>query len=162
MRSSSLPEKSPGGSHGRAGSPALQRFVIEVETRGNTHVTDLTGAVRDKLSTLPAAKTGGVVHLFVVGSTAALSTMEYEPGLVNHDLKRTFQALIPDDARYDHESTWNDDNGHSHIRSTFIGPDVTIPFAEGGALMTGAWQQIVLLDFDTRPRLRTIIGTVLK
>ena len=138
-----------------------QRFTIEVETRGNTAVVDLTGEVQARLSALPAAKTGGVVHLFVVGSTAGLSTMEFEPGLVNHDLKRVLQELVPDDARYEHESTWNDDNGHSHIRSTLIGPDVTIPFARNGKLLTGAWQQIVLIDFDTRARMRTIIGTVL-
>lgn len=139
----------------------MQRFTIEVQTRGNTHVVDLTGEVRNRLASLPAAKVGGIVNLFVVGSTAALSTMEYEPGLVNHDLARTLQELVPDDANYDHESTWNDDNGHSHIRATFIGPDLNIPFAKDGELLTGAWQQIVLLDFDTRPRMRTIIGTVL-
>ena len=161
MRSGPSADKAANGTGHTGGAAGLQRFVIEVETRGNTSVTDLTGKVRDKLSALPAATTGGVVHLFVVGSTAGLSTMEYEPGLVNHDLKHTLQRLVPDDARYDHESTWNDDNGHSHIRATFIGPDLTIPFAEGGELLTGTWQQIVLLDFDTRPRLRTIIGTVL-
>lgn len=154
---SNSPEESPA----RRDATALQRFTIEVETRGNTAVVDLTGKVHDRLAELPAARTGGVVHLFVVGSTAALSTMEYEPGLVNHDLKRVLQELVPDDARYEHESTWNDDNGHSHIRSTFIGPDVTIPFAKGGELLTGKWQQIVLIDFDTRPRMRTIIGTIL-
>lgn len=139
----------------------LQRFTIEVETQGNTAVVDLTGHVRSRLASLPASRTGGVVHLFVVGSTAALSTMEFEPGLVNHDLRRVLQELVPDDARYEHESTWNDDNGHSHIRSTLIGPDLSIPFAPGGELMTGAWQQIVLVDFDTRPRMRTVIGTIL-
>ena len=87
--------------------------------------------------------------------------MEFEPGLVNHDLKRVLQELVPDDAHYEHESTWNDDNGHSHIRSTFIGPEVSIPFARGGELLTGKWQQIILIDFDTRPRMRTVIGTVL-
>ena len=142
-------------------SAELQRFTIEVETRGNTAVVDLTAMVQNRLAALPAARRGGVVHLFVVGSTAALSTMEFEPGLVNHDLKRVLQELVPDDAHYEHESTWNDDNGHSHIRSTFIGPDVMVPFGKGGELLTGQWQQIVLLDFDTRPRMRTVIGTVL-
>lgn len=152
------PEETPGS---RGAPPGLQRFTIEVETRGNTAVVDLTSMVQQRLSELPAARQGGVVHLFVVGSTAALSTMEFEPGLVNHDLKRVLQQLVPDDAHYEHESTWNDDNGHSHIRSTFIGPDVTIPFARGGELLTGKWQQIILIDFDTRPRMRTVIGTVL-
>ncbi len=146
---------------GRKADNPLQRFTIQVETAGNVAVVDLTGEIADRVKKTPAAKAGGVVHLFVVGSTAALSTMEFEPGLANHDLRRVLQELIPDDARYEHESTWNDDNGHSHIRSTLIGPGLTVPFAPGGELLTGAWQQIVLIDFDTRPRMRTIIGTIL-
>ena len=160
MARGSNPQQQP--EHPDAGSGrSLPRFTIEVETRGNTAVVDLTRMVRDRLASLPAAAGGGVVHLFVVGSTAALSTMEFEPGLVNHDLKRVLQELVPDDARYEHESTWNDDNGHSHIRATFIGPDLSIPFAAKGQLLTGDWQQIGLIDFDTRPRMRTVIGTVL-
>lgn len=161
MRHRSPSEENPPGPLRPEDAARLQRFTIEVETQGNTAVVDLTGHVRSRLASLPAAKTGGVVHLFVVGSTAALSTMEFEPGLVNHDLRRVLQELVPDDARYEHESTWNDDNGHSHIRSTLVGPDLSIPFAPGGELLTGAWQQVVLIDFDTRPRMRTIIGTVL-
>jgi secondary thiamine-phosphate synthase enzyme len=102
----------------------------------------------------------GVVHLFVVGSTAALTTIEFEPGLVKHDVKAVLQRLVPDDARYEHEATWNDDNGHSHIRSALVGPSVMIPFSNG-KLLTGEYQQVVLLDFDTRPRKRKIIGTVI-
>jgi secondary thiamine-phosphate synthase enzyme len=78
--------------------------------------------------------------------------VEYEPGLVKHDLPRTFQQL--------HEATWNDDNGHSHVRAALLGPGLTVPIS-GGRLLTGEWQQVVLIDFDTRPRRRTIICTVI-
>jgi secondary thiamine-phosphate synthase enzyme len=101
----------------------------------------------------------GVVHLFSVGSTCALTTIEYEPGLVQHDLKATFQKLVPDDASYDHEATWNDDNGHAHIRASLIGPSLSVPFSNG-KLLIGEYQQIVFIDFDTRPRRRRVIGTI--
>ena len=142
-------------------SLAARRFTVEVETAGDTQLLDLTARVRDKLAALAAAKPGGVVHLFVVGSTAALSTVEFEPGLVQHDVAAAFQRLAPDDLAYHHEATWNDDNGHSHVRATLVGPSLTVPFDPGGRLLLGTWQQIVLIDFDTRPRRRTIIGTVL-
>jgi secondary thiamine-phosphate synthase enzyme len=102
----------------------------------------------------------GLVHLYVVGSTAALTTIEFEPGLVKHDLAATLQKLVPDDAFYHHEQTWNDDNGHSHIRASLLGPGLTIPFSRG-RLLTGEYQQVVLVDFDTRPRKRTVIGTII-
>ena len=140
---------------------ASRRFTVELETGGNAQVVDLTGRVGDKLAKLPAAKAGGVVHLFVVGSTAALTTVEFEPGLVDHDVAAAFQRIAPDDIEYLHEQTWNDDNGHSHVRATLVGPSLSVPFDAGGGLMLGTWQQIVLLDFDTRPRRRTVIGTVL-
>jgi secondary thiamine-phosphate synthase enzyme len=100
------------------------------------------------------------VNLFVVGSTAALTTIEYENGLIKHDLPNVLQRLVPDNDRYEHEATWNDDNGHSHIRAALVGASVTVPFANG-KLLTGEYQQVVLIDFDTRPRRRVIICTVL-
>ena len=135
----------------------MQRFTLEFSTEGNTDIINVSPELSKRLAQVQGA---GLVHLFVVGSTAALSTMEFEPGLVKHDLKATLQRLIPDDAHYEHEATWNDDNGHSHIRSSLIGPSLTIPFA-GGKLLTGEYQQVVLVDFDTSPRRRTIIVTVL-
>lgn len=139
--------------------PSRRRFTVEFETHGHCHVVDITPRLHEELA--GRVEGVGVLHAFVVGSTAALSTTEYEPGLVNHDLRHTFQKLIPDDATYDHESTWNDDNGHSHVRATLIGPSITVPFDENGKFLTGTWQQIVLLDFDTRPRRRTVICTIL-
>ena len=135
----------------------MQRFTLDVETDGNNDIVnlnpELTQRIRDH-------KGDGVVSLFVVGSTAGLTTLEYETGLVKHDVPNTLQKLVPDDARYEHEATWNDDNGHSHIRAALIGPSVMIPFSNG-KLLTGEYQQVVLIDFDTRPRRRVVICTIL-
>lgn len=133
----------------------MERFNLDVETDGNNDIVNLNSELNRKL----AGKGDGVVNLFVVGSTAALTTLEYETGLVKHDVPNVLQKLVPDDARYEHEATWNDDNGHSHIRSALIGPGLTVPFARG-KLLTGEYQQIVLIDFDTRPRRRTVICTI--
>ena len=138
-------------------STTMTRFTLDVSTEGNTDVVNLTPQLADKVR----AVTGdGLVHLFVVGSTAALTTIEFEPGLVKHDLKAALQRLVPDDARYEHEATWNDDNGHSHIRAALVGPNLTVPFTNGKLIM-GEYQQVVLLDFDTRPRRRKIVCTLL-
>ena len=135
----------------------MKRFTITVETDGNTHIINLNPELGIKLK---GTKGEGLVHVFVAGSTAAITTLEFEPGLVKHDIPNILQKLVPDDAHYDHEATWNDDNGHSHVRSALLGPGLTIPFADG-KLLTGEWQQVVLIDFDTRPRRRTIICTVI-
>ena len=135
----------------------MKRFTIEVFTEGDTDVQNLSPQVAQNLR---AHGGDGILHLFVVGSTAALTTLEFEPGLVKHDLAALMQKLVPDDATYQHEQTWNDDNGHSHLRSALLGPGLSLPFANG-KLMTGEYQQIVLVDFDTRPRKRIVIGTIL-
>ena len=136
----------------------MRRFTLDINTNGDTDIVNLMPHVAPRVREIGAGD--GVLHLFVVGSTAALTTIEFEPGLVKHDLPALFQRLIPDDARYDHEATWNDDNGHSHLRASMLGPSVTIPYSNG-KLLTGEYQQVVLIDFDTRPRRRTIIGTAL-
>ena len=136
----------------------MQRFTLEVFTEGNTDIVNLQGELAKRLRELKVSG-DGLLHLFVVGSTAALTTIEFEPGLVKHDLPAALQRLVPDDARYEHEATWNDDNGHSHVRAALIGPGLTVPFSNG-KLLTGEYQQVVLLDFDTRPRKRTVIVTV--
>src|SRR5688572_37365 len=135
----------------------MQRFTMEFSTEGNTDVINVSPELTRRLA---GTSGSGIVHLFILGSTAALTTLEFEPGLVKHDLKEVFQKLIPDDAHYEHEQTWNDDNGHSHVRAAMLGPSLTIPFANG-KLLTGEYQQVVLIDFDTSPRRRTIIATVL-
>ena len=136
---------------------ALKRFTLEMHTEGNTDVKNLSPELGKHLRDVQG---DGLVHLFVVGSTAALTTIEFEPGLVKHDLAATLQKLVPEDGFYHHEQTWNDDNGHSHIRASLLGPGLTIPFSRG-RLLTGEYQQVVLVDFDTRPRKRTVIGTII-
>lgn len=135
----------------------MQRFTLEIDTDGNTEIVNLNPELTRHLRDVRGE---GVVNLFIVGSTAGLTTLEFETGLVKHDVPNTLQRLIPDDARYEHEATWNDDNGHSHIRAALIGASLTVPFSNG-KLLTGEYQQVVLIDFDTRPRRRVVIGTIL-
>lgn len=131
---------------------------ITLQTRGNTDILDLTDQTRAAVSR--SGVTRGTVTLFNVGSTAALSTIEYEPGLVRHDIDAALEKLAPAAGRYEHEETWHDDNGHAHVRATLMGPSLTVPIVDG-QLTLGTWQQIVLLDFDTRPRARTVICQIL-
>jgi secondary thiamine-phosphate synthase enzyme len=135
----------------------MHRFIVELSTDGNNEIVNLNPQLSERIRDI---KGEGLLHLFVPGSTIALTTLEYEPGLVKHDLPRVLQRLIPDDVPYEHEATWNDDNGHSHVRSSLIGPSLTVPFSNG-KLLTGEYQQVVLIDFDTRPRRRKVICTVM-
>ena len=98
----------------------MKRFTIEISTDGNSDIVNLNPELAKRIRETPG---DGVVHLFVPGSTAGLTTLEYESGLVKHDMPAALPALFPDDAHYDHEATWNDDNGHSHMRSAFIGAE---------------------------------------
>ena len=93
--------------------------------------------------------------VFVTGSTAAVTTIEFEPGAVA-DLNRVWDQLAPRDGTYEHHLRWGDDNGSSHVRAAMLGPSVSIPF-EAGRLLVGTWQQIVLIEFDTRPRTREVV-----
>lgn len=133
------------------------RDEIHRSTRGHTHILDISaelrGAVRD------AGVALGQCTAMVVGSTAALSTLEHEPGLVEHDIEAALADIAPEDGHYEHEATWGDDNGHSHVRACLVGPSVSLPVVDG-ELPLGRWQQVVLLDFDTRPRERTVVVTV--
>ena len=135
----------------------MKRFAIEFTTEGSDEIINLSAQVTAELRSVSG---DGVIHLFAVGSTCALTTIEYEPGLVKHDMKQTMQRLVPDNLRYDHEATWNDDNGHSHVRASLIGPSLSVPFSNG-KLLTGEYQQIAFMDFDTRPRRRRVIGTIM-
>src|SRR5205085_8859625 len=119
----------PGRRHGSATTavgPSMQRFTLEFQTEGNTHVINLSPELGKRLADVRGS---GLVHLFVIGSTAALTTLEYEPGLVRHDLKESLERFAPENGHYEHEATWNDDNGHSHLRAAILGPGLTIPFA---------------------------------
>jgi len=98
----------------------------------------------------------GIVCVFNVGSTAGITTTEFEPGLANYDLDAAFERFAPENARYEHEETWHDDNGHSHVRASFLGPSLNVPLVHG-QLTLGTWQQIILIEFDTRPRDRSVV-----
>ena len=128
--------------------------TLEIPTKGNCHIVDITPAVQQAVAA--ARLTDGTVTVFNVGSTAGITTIEYEPGLVDHDIKAAFEKIAPPHARYEHEETWHDDNGHAHVRATLLGPNLSVPVLDG-KMTLGTWQQIVLVDFDTRPRTRTVI-----
>jgi secondary thiamine-phosphate synthase enzyme len=125
----------------------------EIATRGQGDAHDLTDAVAAAVADSKMA--AGLATVFVVGSTAAITTIEFEPGAVA-DLNRVFEQLAPRQAEYRHHLRWGDDNGSSHVRAALLGPSLTVPFASG-ALTLGTWQQIMLLEFDTRPRKREIV-----
>lgn len=131
---------------------------IQVKTHGNCHVVDITQEVAAVVT--GSGLKAGVVTVFHVGSTAGVTTTEYEPGLANHDLKAAFERIAPTDGHYEHENTWQDDNGHSHVRASLLGPSLAVPFVEG-RLTLGTWQQIILVDFDTRARTRTVICQII-
>lgn len=135
-----------------------QEHLLSVPTRGNGQILDLTDDVH-RLVAESGIETGQLT-LMVIGSTGALSTLEYEPGLVDHDIVAALEVFAPEDGIYQHELTWHDDNGHSHVRATLVGPSLALPIVSG-AIPLGTWQQVVLLDFDTRSRERQIAATLL-
>lgn len=130
---------------------------IALATRGNADIHDLTARVRDILTESGAAD--GLLTVFVPGSTAGITTTEFEPGL-RKDLPAAFERIAPSSIPYAHDATWHDGNGHSHVRASLVGPGITVPFS-GGELLLGTWQNIVLIDFDNRPRRREVIVQVL-
>ena len=127
--------------------------TIDVRTTGQGDVRDLTDAVGRAVSA--AALESGIATVFVTGSTAGITTIEFEPGVVS-DLDRVFERLAPRRGEYAHHLRWGDDNGSSHVRAAMLGPSVTVPVV-GGRLALGTWQQIVLVEFDTGPRERHVI-----
>ena len=127
--------------------------TAQIETRGENDVINITGQTSKALE--ESKLEDGIVTVFISGSTAAITTIEYEPGLIQ-DFPRMLSRIVPKDIEYQHDNTWHDGNGHSHVKASLIGPSMTIPFKDGN-LMLGTWQQIVLLETDTRPRERKII-----
>jgi len=126
---------------------------LKFATQGHTDILNVTDDVRQELKT--AGLKQGVIFLFVVGSTAGITTTEFEPGLES-DLKRFFEKIIPSRVSYAHDETWGDANGFSHLRASLLKPSLTVPFVKGD-LVLGTWQQIVLIDFDNRPRDRRLV-----
>src|SRR5262245_15336799 len=126
---------------------------ITLSTRGDTDIIDITPQVATLLH--DHGFTHGQALGFVSGSTAGITTIEYAPGL-RKDIPAAFDKIAPQGARYHHEDTWHDGNGHSHVRAALLGCSLTVPFKDG-RLLLGTWQQIVLIDFDNRPRKREVV-----
>ncbi len=126
---------------------------LTVQTRGNNDVRDITPEVAQAVR--GSGLTAGTVTVFCPGSTAALTTIEYESGVVA-DLAQVLDEIAPPDRAYRHHLRWGDDNGHAHIRAALMGPSLTVPFVDG-RLTLGTWQQIVLCDFDTHARSRRLV-----
>ena len=131
----------------------IESREIVLETKAGTEITDITADVSEIIR--KSKIKSGIACVFVTGSTASISTLEYEPNLVK-DMKRSLERIAPEGGDYEHHKTWGDDNGSAHVRACLMKPGITVPF-EDKKLMLGTWQQIVLLDFDTRNRQREII-----
>lgn len=127
--------------------------IINVKTEGNTDILNITPEIEKVFA--KANITEGIMHLFVIGSTAGLTTIEYEPGLVE-DLRNYFKRTAPEDIDYKHHERWHDNNGHSHIRATIVKQSFSLPIFNKKIIL-GTWQQVILVDFDTRPRSREIV-----
>ncbi|MFH2037063.1 MAG: secondary thiamine-phosphate synthase enzyme YjbQ [Candidatus Zixiibacteriota bacterium] len=126
---------------------------IRFESKGYCHLVNLTSKIAEKVAT--SGLKSGIVTVFTPSATSGLTTIEYEPGLIE-DLPDFFEKIIPSGVPYKHDMTWHDGNGFSHLRSALIGPDITIPFNEG-RMHLGTWQNIVFLDFDNRNRSRRVV-----
>lgn len=131
----------------------VKSVALEYDTTGGDDVIDLTDDVREGVAGSGLA--AGTVTVFVPGSTGAVTTIEFEPGVVR-DLREALGRAVPRDLPYAHDAAWGDGNGYSHVRAAWIGPSLTVPFA-GGRPVLGTWQQIVLCDFDNRPRRRRVV-----
>lgn len=136
----------------------MYRSSIQISTKGEGDIRDITGEVRNAVRESGILE--GMVNVFITGSTAAVTTIEFENGVLN-DLSGALARIAPDDIPYAHDSRWGDGNGRSHVRASLVGPSLSIPVG-GGEVMLGTWQQIVLLELDVRQgRTRSIVITVM-
>jgi secondary thiamine-phosphate synthase enzyme len=131
--------------------------IISLNTKGHCDIIDITPDVEQQL--VESSIENGIVTVFVTGSTAGLTTIEYEPGLIS-DLKEIWQRIVPENIPYAHDRAWGDGNGHAHVRSALIGVSLVIPFNRK-KLSLGTWQQVILLDFDNRPRSRKLMVQIM-
>ena len=131
--------------------------IVQLRSSKENDIIDLTEQTSEALK--ESKLENGLVTVFVSGSTAAMTTIEYEPGL-RHDFPKMLSRIVPKDIQYHHDDTWHDGNGHSHVRASLIGPSLSIPFSNG-LLNLGTWQQIVMLEMDTRQRERVITLQIL-
>ncbi len=132
---------------------SIKTLSFEVKTRGNTELVDITDKVEEQIRKSNIREGNALV--FIGGSTAGITTIEYEPGLIS-DYPHFFEKLVPSNVKYKHDETWHDGNGHSHIRAALQGASFTVPFVDKDMLL-GTWQQIILIEFDIRPRNRKVI-----
>jgi secondary thiamine-phosphate synthase enzyme len=130
---------------------------ITLQSRGNCDIIDITSQVVKNVK--ESGVNSGIVTLFIVGSTAGITTIEYEPNLLS-DFKNMWERVMPQNIPYEHDKTWGDGNGHSHVRASTLGASLTIPFVNK-RLTLGTWQQIIFVDFDNRPRSRKIAIQIL-
>lgn len=130
---------------------------ISLQTKGHCDIVDITPEVRQEVAA--AGIDNGTVTLFMAGSTAGITTIEAEPGLLS-DLKSMWERIVPRNIPYDHDQRWGDGNGYSHVRASLLGASLVVPF-NNRKLILGTWQQIVLVDFDNRPRSRQVILQVM-
>jgi len=126
---------------------------IKISSKSENDIIDITKQVADAIS--ESGISNGIITIFVSGSTGAITTIEYEPGLVK-DFPDLLSRIAPDDVNYEHEEMWHDGNGRSHVKASLVGPSLTIPFSDG-ELLLGTWQQIIFLELDTRARTRTLV-----
>jgi secondary thiamine-phosphate synthase enzyme len=126
---------------------------LSLQTRGEVDILDVTGRVAEAVA--ESTLKNGIITVFVPGSTGALTTIEYEPGLLQ-DLPNALERLAPKKLMYEHEKRWHDGNGHSHVRASIMGPSITVPFVDG-RLTLGTWQQLVFVELDVRRRNRNLV-----
>jgi len=130
---------------------------VSLSTQGHADIHDVTRQVSQALG--KSGLKDGILTIFCPSSTSALTTIEFEPGVLT-DLKELFDEIVPPNKQYEHDMAWGDGNGYSHIRAALLGPSLTIPFSEG-RLTLGTWQQIVYIDFDNRPRRRELVVQIM-
>ena len=135
----------------------IKNASIKLQTKGRDHVIDITKGVEDAVT--ESRIKNGVVTIFIHGSTASVTTIEYEPGLVK-DIRRLDEKLIPSDVSYAHDEAWGDANGYAHLRASLIGPSLAVPVVSG-AMVLGTWQQIIVIDHDNRARSREVVIQVM-
>ncbi|MBD3287893.1 YjbQ family protein [candidate division KSB1 bacterium] len=130
---------------------------IPISTKGFTDIIDITPEIRASLKN--SKLRSGTLTVFISGSTAGVTTIEYEPGLLK-DLPEALEKIAPQDKRYHHDDTWGDGNGFSHVRAAMVGCSLTVPFTEG-RLLLGTWQQVAVIDFDNRSRQREVVVQIM-
>jgi secondary thiamine-phosphate synthase enzyme len=131
--------------------------VVQLRSSKENDIIDVTKQTSNALR--ESGLNNGIINVFVTGSTAAITTIEYEPGL-RQDFPKMLSRIAPKDIQYRHDETWHDGNGHSHVRASLVGPSLTVPFSNG-VLILGTWQQIVMLEMDIKPRERVLTIQIL-